>query len=53
MKFLVRKGVKGAFQGDAGREWGKTINIYSKGDKEYGPNSVAVDTSVKGQFFVK
>ena len=46
------KGVNKAFQGDAGREWAKTINIYSK-NEEYGPNSVDVDTTVKGQFIVK
>lgn len=46
------KGVPKAFQGDSGREWAKTINIYNK-ENAYGPNSVDVDTSVKGQFFVK
>ena len=50
-KFGTR-GVEKAFQGDSGREWAKTINIYSK-DKEYGPESVDIDTTVRGQFIVR
>ena len=46
------KGVEKAFQGDAGREWAKTINIYGK-DSAYGKDSVDVDTTVRGQFIVK
>ena len=45
------KGVEKAFQGDSGREWGKTINIYNN-TNAYGEESVDVDTSVKGQFSV-
>ena len=44
------KGVEKAFQGDSGRNWGKTINIFSK-KREYGINSIDIDTSVKGQYF--
>jgi len=46
------KGVDKAFQGDAGRNWAKTINIYNK-ENSYGSDSVDIDTSVKGQFIVK
>ena len=46
------KGVDKAFQGDAGREWAKGINIYNK-NREYGPNSVDIDTTVRGQFTVR
>ena len=46
------KGVDKAFQGDAGREWAKKINIYGP-DNAYGSNSVEIDTSVSGQFITK
>lgn len=43
------KGVEGAFQGDAGREFLKSINDYNP-ENEYGKDSVTIDTSVKGQY---
>ena len=43
------KGVAGAFQGDAGRNFLKRINFYSP-ENEYGLDSVDIDTSVKGQY---
>lgn len=43
------KGVKGAFQGDAGREFLKRINIYGP-ENEYGKDSVVIDESVRGQY---
>ena len=46
------KGVEKAFQGDAGREWAKTINIYNK-ENAYTKDSIDIDTTVKGQFIVK
>lgn len=46
------KGVEGAFQGDAGRNYMSKINIYSP-DNAYGLDSVDIDTTVRGQFIVK
>lgn len=46
------KGVEKAFQGDSGRNWAKLINTYNR-ETEYGLNSVDIDTTVLGQFFVK
>ena len=43
------KGVKGAFQGDAGREFAKKINEYGP-ENAYGKDSVTIDTSVHGQY---
>ena len=48
------KGVPGAFQGDAGRNYlmGGTINPYNK-QNEYGPQSVDTSKPVPGQYWVK
>ena len=43
------KGVEGAFQGDAGREFVKRINFYNP-ENSYGKDSVVIDTSVNGQY---
>lgn len=43
------EGVEGAFQGKSGRNYLKEINFYSP-DKEYGKDSVNIDTSVHGQY---
>ena len=43
------KGVEGAFQGDAGRNFLKQINEYSP-ENAYGKDSVTIDTSVRGQY---
>ena len=43
------KGVEGAFQGEAGRESLKKINIYNP-ENAYGKDSVNIDTSVRGQY---
>lgn len=43
------KGVEGAFQGDAGRNFAKKINEYSP-ENAYGKDSVTIDTSVRGQY---
>lgn len=43
------KGVEGAFQGDAGRNFVKRINFYSP-ENAYGKDSVVIDTSVNGQY---
>ena len=43
------KGVEGAFQGDAGREFLKKINEYNP-ENAYGKDSVNIDTSVRGQY---
>lgn len=43
------KGVDKAFQGDAGRNFLKKINIYGP-EKEYNKDSVDIDNTVRGQF---
>lgn len=43
------KGVDKAFQGDSGRKYLQKLNEYNK-DKEYGKESVDIDSSVRGQF---
>jgi hypothetical protein len=43
------KGVEGAFQGDAGRDYAKKLNIYSP-ENAYGKDSVNIDESVRGQY---
>lgn len=41
--------VEGAFKGESGRNFLKRINEFSP-ENEYGPNSVNIDTSVRGQY---
>lgn len=48
------KGVTGAFQGDAGRNYllGGGINPYNKLN-EYGPNAIDTSKAIPGQYWVK
>ena len=49
------KGVQGAFQGNAGRNWligSSDLNRYKPG-KEYGQDSVDINREIKGQYWVE